>query len=403
MTDRVLVHIGLPKTATSYLQSILWSNRAALRAAGVVLPGTERRDHLWASRVVREDPHLARQPERHRTSLDRLRRELSATPGVGLLSHEFFAAASPDQATRLVEALAPAVVEIVVTAREPLGLFTASWQESLKNGATTPLTDYGRHVSRSPEAIWNWRTLDLALVLERWSRAVPAERIHVLPLDPTQPHEDIWRRFAGVLHIDPAGFDLTRSFPNSSMGVVEAETLRRINLSLQGGEHAFTRAFDKGVYLRTFLADERLVPRGGEKFWPAPDQIADCRERGRRAVDQVAAGGYAVHGDLRHLLVPDDLPERRTPASVTDTEVAQVAVELSGRLLHDVRVLRTGQACDRGPRAQLPRSLPAAERNLPRPPDAEAGSGPGAAGRRALAAWKSRLRALARSARERPS
>ena len=40
------------------------------------------------------------------------------------------------------------------------------------------------------------------------------------------------------------------------------------------------------------------------------------------------------------LLVPDELPPRRLPDSVTDAEVAEVAVELSARLLHDVRDLR---------------------------------------------------------------
>lgn len=341
MVERVLLHIGLPKTATSYLQTILWSNRDALREAGVLVPGRERRDHLWASRVVREDPHLHRHPEHHRTSWARLCDELAAAPGTGLVSHEFFAAASGRQARAAVEALAPAEVHLMVTAREPLGLFAASWQESLKNGGTRPMADYGRAESRSPEAVWDWRTLDLSLVLQRWGKAVPPERIHVLPLDPSAPREEIWHRFAGVLGVDPEGFDLSRSFPNASMGVVEAETLRRVNLSLQGSDHPFDRAFDKGVYLRTFLADERLVPRGGERFWPEPDQVEDCRARGVSAVALLRDGGFALHGRAEDLLVPDDLEERRVPASVTDSEVARVAVDLVGTLLDDVRRLRT--------------------------------------------------------------
>lgn len=398
--ERVFVHIGLPKTATSYLQTILWSNRPALRAQGVVVPGTERRDHLWASRVVREDPHLADQPERHRTSLSRIRAELAAAGGAGLVSHEFLAAATPEQVRRFVDALAPAEVDVVVTAREPLGLFTASWQESLKNGATRPMADYGRRVSPSPEAIWNWRTLDLSLVLERWAAVVPPGRIHVLPLDPSQPQDEIWHRFASVLGVDPDGFDLSQSFPNSSMGVVEAETLRRVNLALERSDHPFRRAFDKGVYLRTFLADERLVPRGGEKFWPEPDQVEDCRERGRRAVELLTAGEFVVHGDVQRLLVPDEVPPRRVPASVTDSEVAEVAVELVGRLLHDVRELRSRDAAGaggaEGPGGQWPRSRDTADRT----PVLRRGV---AAGRRALSAWKSRLGAPASSASDRSS
>ena len=63
MARRVFIHLGLPKTATTYLQTILWGSRERLRADGVLLPGDERRDHLWASRVVREDPNLEKHPE----------------------------------------------------------------------------------------------------------------------------------------------------------------------------------------------------------------------------------------------------------------------------------------------------------------------------------------------------
>ncbi len=45
-------------------------------------------------------------------------------------------------------------------------------------------------------------------------------------------------------------------------------------------------------------------------------------------------------GELNSLLVPDQLPERRQPDSVTDAEVAQVAVELVATMLGDVRRLR---------------------------------------------------------------
>ncbi len=336
MVERVFVHIGLPKTATSYLQTLIWSNRDRLRARGVVVAGAERRDHLWASRTVRDDPHLAAAPERHRTAWSRIRAELAASEGTGLISHEFFAAASRPQAVAMVNALPAPEVHLVVTAREPLGLFTASWQESLKNGSTTPMADYGRRVSRKPTAIWNWRTLDLRLVLERWSGAVPPERIHVVVLDPSAPREDVWHRFAAVVGFPTEGLDLSGSFPNTSMGVAEAETLRRINGSLTG----FTKAFDKGVYIRTFLADERLVPRRGDRFWPEPDQVEDCRRRGEEAVAHLRSAPYDVSGDLDHLLVPEQLEPRRSTTSVTEAEVAAVAVDLAATMLGDVRRLR---------------------------------------------------------------
>jgi hypothetical protein len=335
VVDRVFVHIGLPKTATTYLQTIVWGNRALLREQGLVVPGTERRDHLWASRTVREESRQRWAPRPQRTAWDRIRAELAAASGTGLISHEFFAAARVDQAEAMVAQLAPAEVHLVVTAREPLGLFTASWQESLKNGSTTPMADYGHEVSLRPSDIWNWRTLDLRLVLRRWAQAVPPARTHVVVLDPSAPRDDVWHRFAEIVGVSGEGADLSQSFPNTSMGVVQAETLRRINGRVTG----LDRAFDRGVYLRTFLADERLVPLGGERFWPEPEQVEMCRKRGARAVEFLRRADYDVSGDLEHLRVPDELEPRRRPASVTEAEVAAVAVDLVATMLGDVRAL----------------------------------------------------------------
>lgn len=334
MAKAVYLHIGLPKTGTTYLQTILWQNRPALREAGLLVPGRERRDHLWSSLVVREDPKVAQRNRRAPEAWEVVRRNLAEWPGDGVVSHEFFCSASAEQAQRMVDQLAPAEVHVVVTAREPLGLFTSSWQESLKNQGVIPIDDYGRGVSDDPGKIWDWRALDLGLVLQRWGSVVPPERVHVVTTPPPgAPRAELWARFCGVLGLDPAVVDIAGSFPNKSMGVVEAETLRRINEQLRG----FDTPRERGIWIRTFLADERLVPRDGEKFWPGAEQIDDCRARGRAAVDRIVAGGYDVVGDLDTLLVPDELEPRRHPSSVSDAEIADVAIATVARLMRDVR------------------------------------------------------------------
>jgi superfamily II DNA helicase RecQ len=68
MASKVFLHIGLPKTGTTYLQTVMWADRDRMRAQGVLLPGRERRDHLWTTRIVREDPNLATYEERVRES-----------------------------------------------------------------------------------------------------------------------------------------------------------------------------------------------------------------------------------------------------------------------------------------------------------------------------------------------
>ena len=188
-------------------------------------------------------------------------------------------------------------------------------------------------------SVWNWRTLDVRLVLERWAPTVPAGRVHVLPLPPPgSPRELLWQRFAGLIGLDASSFDLSPTFPNESMGVAEAETLRRVNLHLK--DEDFERPFDRGVYIRTFLADARLATRDGERYWPTEAILADCRARGTAAVAHIESAGYDVIGDVRDLLVPDDLEPRRSVDSVTEAEVAEVATELVGRIMHDVRRIR---------------------------------------------------------------
>jgi hypothetical protein len=331
-TPRVFVHIGLPKTGTSYLQTILWSHRPALREAGLLVPGRERRDHLWASLAVRDDPSLHRRGPKAPQAWDVVRDEIAGWDGDALVSHEFLSAASAEQAKQMVAELAGLgggrEVHVIATAREPLSLFTSSWQEHLKNKGRQKIGRYGSQVSDKPTVVWNWRALDLRLVLERWGPAVPADRVHVV----TAP--ELWERFCSVLGVDP-GVVEPAGFANSSMGVAEAETLRRLNPRLTG----FTRAFDRGVWIRSYLADDRLVPRGGEPFWPGPDQVAECRRRGEDAVRFVRESGFDVVGDLESLQVPAELAERRHPDSVTHREVADVALDLVADLLEDVRRL----------------------------------------------------------------
>ena len=98
------------------------------------------------------------------------------------------------------------------------------------------------------------------------------------------------------------------------------------------------------------------MPRRGEKFWPEPGQVEECRERGRQAVAYLASLPFDVSGDPADLLVPEELEERRVPATVTDAEVAEVAVALSAQMLGDVRGLRTDLARQRRrPHAGPPR------------------------------------------------
>jgi hypothetical protein len=331
---RVLLHVGLPKTGTTYLQTALWDNREALARQGVLLPGTSSRDHLWASGALRDDPRIDRRGPQARHAWDRLVAEIRAWDGTAVVSHEFFAPAAAEQARRAVEAFGEAEVHVVVTARDTLSLVTARWQEFVKNGSTVPIDGYPVREETDPVDDWDWGSLDLADVLERWGSAVPHERVHVLTLPkPTEPRQTLWLRFTALLGADPGELAGPGSGTNESLGVVEVELLRRVNGDLVG----FTSAPDRGNWIRGYLAQGKLVPRRGEKFWPSPDRVDELCARGRRIAETVAASDYDVVGDVEDLRPPDPVPPRRHPDTVTDAELVTAATAVIADMMGDVR------------------------------------------------------------------
>jgi hypothetical protein len=143
MTERVYLHVGAPKSGTTYLQRVLDGNRAALRAAGVLVVGERHLDRIHAAMVVRDDPRLDDLTRSARTSWSRLVREIGDWGGpAAVLSYELFSVASAEQAAGALADLAAYDVHVVVTARDLGRSVVSAWQERLKFGLTKPLEEW---------------------------------------------------------------------------------------------------------------------------------------------------------------------------------------------------------------------------------------------------------------------
>lgn len=345
MADRVFLHIGLPKTGTTYLQGVLWDNRDLLRGDGVFLPGDGHREHLWAALDAQGRKNLRRRGPQAPGAWGRLREELVSTPGTGLVTHEFFCGASRQQAERVVADLAPAEVHVVVTARHAAGMLAAGWQEMVKNGGTEGLDEIPQ--KKGPGSEFSWRTWDLHGVLKRWGQVVPPDRVHVIPMPRKgEPADRHWRNFAGVVGLT-AEYPLPDRAANQSLGVVQVELLRRVNQHLA----AFRNPTDRGRWIRGYLAENHLAGQPGEPFGLDEDLVADCRRRSERAVRLIRQRGFHVVGDAEALLVPGELPAQRAVSSVTEAELIDAAGDLVAVMLADVREMSVGTAGRRARRA----------------------------------------------------
>lgn len=353
MARRVFLHIGLPKTGTTYLQSVLWDNHEQLEAGGVLLPGRGHRDHLWAALDVQGRKDLARRHPDAPGTWGRLCDELAGTRGDGLVSHEFFCGASRERATQAVSDLAPAEVHVVITARHMVGMRTAGWQEMVKNGGTAGPDETPR--SKGPGSNFSLRTWDLDGVLKRWGEVVPPEQVHVLPV-PQQgaPPDRHWLNFAQVVGIR-GDYRLPSDRANTSLGLVQVELLRRVNSHLTD----FTSARDRGQWIRGYLGEGLLAAQEGTSFGLGAEVVADCRQRSERAVQRIRERGFDVVGDVESLLVPDPLPLERAWNSVSDAELLEAASQLIADMVSDVRELsvsthqaaaRRGRPARRSPR-----------------------------------------------------
>ena len=331
---KAFLHIGLPKTGTTYLQHALWSNKEALREAGLLLPGRHRRRHLLASLDVREDPKLARRPGDVSAPWQDLVDECRDWAGDVVISHEFFGAASSAQVSRVVDSLEGFEVHVVVTARSMTDLGLSRWQEWVKSGGKLGVDEYPQKQGYDPVDEWGWGSFDLASVLERWGAVVPPRDVHVLPVDPRSAPSDLWLRFAEVLGLDGASFPVADLPKNRSLGVVEVELLRRINPHLTD----FTSAGDRGNWIRGYLGEGDVLPAGRERFRSSEDKHRELAERGRQALELLRSGEYDVRGDLE-LLEPSPLGELRHPGEVSDTELLEAALLTIASMLRDVRSL----------------------------------------------------------------
>jgi hypothetical protein len=342
------LHIGAPKTGTTYLQHMLAANREALKDDGVLLPRSFGARAAAVRTLLRWRPESGEElPESWQMMADEMRRWRGRA---AVLSQEFLCRLDDLHVRAAVASLgsgSPGRVRCVLTVRDISRLVTAQWQTALRSHQSWTLDEYCAAVaSDSPAgpgaAMHNhfWVRHGYRAILDRWIAEVGIDNVTVVTVPSASGDpEELWRRFCSACDLEATTAAAVEP-THESLGATSAEFMRRFNKHpvvdrMRGPE--YQQAVSTAV-ARRGLAERRnaepklsLPPQYGQWAQHMADQM----------IADITATGVAVVGDL------DDLQPRptATPAVVPEDQpsgaLLDAAVDaLAGLALEHVKLSR---------------------------------------------------------------
>jgi hypothetical protein len=342
-SGRVFVHVGVPKSGTTFLQGTLAAHRKELRSAGVLYPESGKEPMFRAALDVRRmHKDWGRKRKDVEGTWEKLCRKARAFEGTSVISHELLAGASAREAKAALSLLRYLDVHVVVTARDLARQVTAEWQESIKHGRRVSFEEFrARIMSERREhkhAQRFWASQHLPEVLARWGAELPAEKVHLVCCPPPESEPAVlWRRFADVVGFDPTPYESSLgSASNSSLGVTQIHLLRRVNTAL---DRRLVQP-EYGKVVKQYFAKRLLLD------YPSPrpqlprelyDGLVELSTEWVKAIDKA---GYTVHGDLQSLVPAGPAPSGAHPDDVAPEVEAETAAGLIADLLVEVARLR---------------------------------------------------------------
>jgi hypothetical protein len=357
MSRRVYLHVGTPKSGTSYVQDKLALNRGLLEQQGLDYVHTRTGNHFEAALDLLGE-RWAGEEKAARGQWDALLLEARKARRHVLVSHEILAGASPESVARAMSSFPAHEVHVVLTARDLGRQIPAEWQERVKHRARR---DYGsflrglqKNYTRNDWTSPFWRAQHLPRILATWGADLPPERVHLVTVPPSgAPRDLLWNRFSGVVGLNQRTPYAESRTTNASIGGAEVTMLRRLNTELAARKVPRETYVD---WVREGLVKEVLAQR-------ADKQPATVPPRRRPAVEEISAGwieeiqksGIHVVGDLDDLLPvwPEDGDHWPDPDAVDPELVAEAAIQSLAYVLDEL-----------GPAAQGPGRLARLTRRL---------------------------------------
>ena len=356
MTKKVILHVGTPKTGTSYLQDVLFKNKRLLGEHGILYAADRFDAHFLAALDLMRLPWGGLEREAV-GSWDRLAEQVRGWGGeTAIISHEILAGASRSQVGRALTSLGHQLghqrdgsgveVHLVLSVRDLVRQIPAEWQENVKHRSGM---SYGRFLARVTDphrnsriASWFWSVQEVPEILDRWGADLPPERIHLVTVpSPGGAPDLLWKRFSQAFGLEGIDLVLEDERVNPSLGVPETALIRRINRSA----NRVLEPADYRPLVRELLAHQTLSRRVlSPRLALPPEHVPWVQEREAAFVAEIERRGYDVVGDLDDLRGNPSLHPYVDPDRPRERDVAGAAVDAIKALLLENARMRTDEA-----------------------------------------------------------
>jgi hypothetical protein len=331
----LFVHVGLPKTGTTYLQETLFLSKEKLLAHGFDLIPRSRRANFWLMLVLRDKFDPAVEPKGKANAVAEFESELaSSTAQTVVMSDERFARLSAPQVDRLAAAAPGFQLHLVITLRSISRVIPSAWQQRVKAGITLSLDQFiaELHAGKGQHAKLFWAGRDLVTLLGNWAAHVPPERVHVctMPLDRTTK-PTLLERFCRAIGAPAEVMTEPEKKFNAAIGRHQTELLRLVN-QVSPEDHVAREGHGRRNpwHVRlTWLGIRHLGAQSGEPLTMPTEWQTWCDTLAQRDIEFLAESGVQLHGDLADLKCQDDDFSDTPPP--TEHELLMVAARaLSG-------------------------------------------------------------------------
>jgi hypothetical protein len=321
MASRLILHIGLQKSGTTYLQELIASGAGELAGAGIVYPvspvGKRRRrteNHEWASYGLLgpEYPWVsAQRAEAEKGAWKTLERQVARTKGTVLLSAEALSVIRTPAIRTLLDRLGIGDVQVVVTARSLHRSLPSLWQQHVRNGRRLGFERYlemlgeqrrlPREEVEEDRELHLWRAFALGRLVRRWAHEVGESRVRVVT-SPGRPPQLLWARFAEAIGVPGFTFtagDIAAKPVHTGLTAPEAVVLTSLNSALATAGWTV----DQARRLREAVLTEGFQTRAdrGPRITIPAHWRSRVDEWSEEDVTDLLDSGVAVIGDVADL------------------------------------------------------------------------------------------------------